>query len=109
MVNLPSSLELDPNHKSCIGGRTVLTCRSCAGNAPRTSKCGTCDGKGFNIFVCSRCNPAAVANQHQSAATSAASTPASLSRSSSTTAAVYPGGAGAGRVENTSSNPRGHK
>ncbi|KAJ5115136.1 hypothetical protein NUU61_000895 [Penicillium alfredii] len=28
-------LHLDPDHISCIGGRTVLTCRSCAGNAPR--------------------------------------------------------------------------
>lgn len=28
-------LHLDPEHTSCIGGRTVLTCRSCAGNAPR--------------------------------------------------------------------------
>ncbi|KAL4870307.1 hypothetical protein BDV12DRAFT_195454 [Aspergillus spectabilis] len=35
MVNQASSLDLDPAHTSCIGGRTVLTCRSCAGNAPR--------------------------------------------------------------------------
>ncbi|KAL2868175.1 uncharacterized protein BJX67DRAFT_63035 [Aspergillus lucknowensis] len=36
MVNQAvSSLELDPTHTSCIGGKTVLTCRSCAGNAPR--------------------------------------------------------------------------
>ncbi|KAL4964887.1 uncharacterized protein BDV14DRAFT_63821 [Aspergillus stella-maris] len=104
MVNQPSSLELDPSHTSCIGGRTVLTCRNCAGNAPRTTKCGTCDGKGFNIFVCSHCNPAAAVNRHHSAATSASSTPASLSRSSSTTAAVYPNDTG--RVENTTSNPR---
>ncbi|KAL3476846.1 hypothetical protein BJX99DRAFT_257970 [Aspergillus californicus] len=36
MVNQPSSLDLDPSHTSCIGGRTVLTCRNCAGNAPRS-------------------------------------------------------------------------
>lgn len=27
---------LDPDHNSCIGGQTVKTCRSCAGNAPRS-------------------------------------------------------------------------
>jgi hypothetical protein len=28
-------LNLDPEHISCIGGRTVVTCKGCAGNAPR--------------------------------------------------------------------------
>lgn len=30
-----SLLNLDPEHISCIGGRTVVTCKGCAGNAPR--------------------------------------------------------------------------
>ena len=30
-----SPFHLDPDHISCIGGRTVQTCRGCAGNAPR--------------------------------------------------------------------------
>jgi hypothetical protein len=30
-----SLFNLDPDHISCIGGRTVSTCRNCAGNAPR--------------------------------------------------------------------------
>ncbi|KAL5002870.1 hypothetical protein BDV10DRAFT_181090 [Aspergillus recurvatus] len=116
MVNQASSLDLDPTHTSCIGGRTVLTCRSCAGNAPRTSICSSCSGRGFNIFVCAHCNPAAVVNRHISAATSASSTPASLSRSSSTSVSSYndrlapnsrSGGSGSGRVENNP--PRSHK
>ncbi|KAL4903917.1 hypothetical protein BDW74DRAFT_179500 [Aspergillus multicolor] len=116
MVKPASSLDLDPAHKSCIGGRTVLTCRSCAGNAPRTTVCSTCSGAGFNIFVCAHCNPAAAVNSHISAATSSSSTPASLSRSSSTSVSSYNdrlasntrnGGSGSGRVENNP--PRSHK
>lgn len=30
-----SMMNLDPEHISCIGGRTVVTCKGCAGNAPR--------------------------------------------------------------------------
>ncbi|CAG8014116.1 unnamed protein product [Penicillium nalgiovense] len=30
-------LNLDPEHISCIGGRTVVTCKGCAGNAPRSN------------------------------------------------------------------------
>ncbi|KAL4753073.1 hypothetical protein BDW72DRAFT_44325 [Aspergillus terricola var. indicus] len=116
MVNQTSSLDLDPTHTSCIGGRTVLTCRSCAGNAPRTTICNSCSGRGFNIFVCAHCNPTAVVNRHISAATSASSTPASLSRSSSTSVSSYNdrlapnsrgGASGSGRVENNP--PRSHK
>lgn len=31
----PSTLQLDPYHRFCTNGTTVLTCRSCAGNPPR--------------------------------------------------------------------------
>ncbi|KAJ0427027.1 hypothetical protein BJY00DRAFT_6986 [Aspergillus carlsbadensis] len=116
-----SSLDLDPSHTSCIGGRTVLTCRSCAGNAPRNSVCTSCNGRGFNMFVCIHCNPAA-AMSRTPAATLAASTPAFLSRSSSTLVPTYnnqlapnsvqrfgdrDGGSGGGRVETNSRTPRG--
>ncbi|GES65798.1 hypothetical protein ATEIFO6365_0012019000 [Aspergillus terreus] len=85
-------VDLDPSHTSCIGGRTVLTCRSCAGNAPRGAICPSCSGRGFNIFTCAHCNPAAAAAAARSAVafqtstpdSSAPASPASLSRSSST-------------------------
>jgi hypothetical protein len=104
-----SSVHLDPEHTSCIGGRTVLTCRSCAGNAPRFAPsqaytfdmrlsclrgaiCSSCSGRGFNVFICVHCNPVAAAVAVRSAASLHHSTPgssentspASLSRSSST-------------------------
>lgn len=83
------SVELDPQHNTCVGGRTIITCPDCAGNAPRythththiqtpfpskpiptyltntihttsttASICETCQGRGFNVFVCAHCNPA---------------------------------------------------
>ncbi|KAJ5592706.1 hypothetical protein N7537_009610 [Penicillium hordei] len=90
-----SLLNLDPEHISCIGGRTVVTCKGCAGNAPRGAICLSCNGRGFNIFVCAHCNPAvaaaaarATANSTAASAetsgSSAPSSPGSLSRSSST-------------------------
>ncbi|KAL2844757.1 hypothetical protein BJY01DRAFT_186033 [Aspergillus pseudoustus] len=115
------SPNLDPNHTSCIGGHTILTCRGCAGNAPRNSVCASCSGRGFNMFVCIHCNPAA-ATSRTAAATLESSTPASLSRSSSTSVSSYndrldpssvrrfgdrDGGSGGGRVETNSRNPRG--
>ncbi|KAL4777930.1 hypothetical protein BJX76DRAFT_188238 [Aspergillus varians] len=120
MVDQVSSLELDPTHTSCLGGRTVVTCRSCAGNAPRTAVCSSCKGQGFNTFVCAHCHPAVSVNRRTSAATSTVSTPASLSRSSSNSAPpascnepVAPNslrrvgdqnnGSGDGRVDNNSS------
>ncbi|KAJ5306075.1 hypothetical protein N7508_005090 [Penicillium antarcticum] len=103
-----SFLNLDPQHISCIGGRTVLTCKSCAGNAP------SCNGRGFNIFICAQCNPAASTGP-ATPVSSAPSSPGSLSRSLSTS---YPshsdprggrtwgrGGTSCGHVEtNTNSN-----
>ncbi|KAH8433061.1 uncharacterized protein LDX57_010700 [Aspergillus melleus] len=77
-----STLRLDPEHTSCIGGRTVLTCRHCAGNAPRGSICTSCSGRGFNIFICAHCNPAAASAQTPDSSTP--NSPVSLSRSSST-------------------------
>ncbi|KAL3482846.1 hypothetical protein BJX62DRAFT_221127 [Aspergillus germanicus] len=73
------------------------------------------------MFVCIHCNPAA-AMSRISATTSAASTPANLSRSSSTSVPTYnnqlapnsvqrlgdrDGGSGGGRVETNSRTPRG--
>ncbi|KAL5363421.1 hypothetical protein BJX96DRAFT_118639 [Aspergillus floccosus] len=86
------SIDLDPSHTSCIGGRTILTCRSCAGNAPRGAICPSCSGRGFNIFICAHCNPAAaaaaarsvIALQSSTPESSAPASPESLSRSSST-------------------------
>ncbi|KAF4771849.1 hypothetical protein N7455_008252 [Penicillium solitum] len=89
-----SLLNLDPEHISCIGGRTVVTCKGCAGNAPRGAICLSCNGRGFNIFVCAHCNPAAAAAAARATAnptaasaetpgSSAPSSPGSLSRSSS--------------------------
>ncbi|KAL2811460.1 hypothetical protein BDW59DRAFT_168006 [Aspergillus cavernicola] len=121
MVNQASSLDLDPAHTSCIGGRTVLTCRSCAGNAPRNSICTSCSGRGFNIFVCTRCNPVAAINHRTSATTSETSTPDSVSRSSSTSVSSFndrlapasvrgvgdrDGGSGGGRLETNTNQPR---
>jgi hypothetical protein len=138
-----SSLNLDPEHTSCIGGRTVLTCRDCAGNAPRYvlhafqksiahilisrrgAVCASCNGRGFGIFVCAHCNPAAAAlsarNAASSTESSTLSSPASLSRSSSTSvssrndlAAARPwrrfgdgdGGPGGGRIGTSANTPR---
>ncbi|KAJ5482646.1 hypothetical protein N7475_001458 [Penicillium sp. IBT 31633x] len=91
MANITNALlNLDPEHISCIGGKTVITCKGCAGNAPRyvpistktstppfTSThtipitntnqlprgeiCTSCKGRGFNIFICAHCNPTAAA------------------------------------------------
>ncbi|KAJ5372396.1 hypothetical protein N7517_004402 [Penicillium concentricum] len=88
-------LNLDPEHISCIGGRTVVTCKGCAGNAPRGAICLSCNGRGFNIFVCAHCNPAAAAAAARATAnptaasaetpgSSAPSSPGSLSRTPST-------------------------
>ncbi|KAJ5692960.1 hypothetical protein N7462_002383 [Penicillium macrosclerotiorum] len=98
-----SILDLDPNHISCIGGRTVVTCRHCAGNAPRGAICTSCDGRGFNIFICMHCNPAAAAAAVRSSSIAAASattnttpgssapsSPGSLSRSPSTSYPSHP-------------------
>ncbi|PYH78105.1 hypothetical protein BO82DRAFT_357699 [Aspergillus uvarum CBS 121591] len=74
---------LDPDHNSCIGGQTVKTCRSCAGNAPRGSICNSCSGHGFVLYVCTHCNPAAAVSMSTPGSSTPAS-PASLSRSSST-------------------------
>ncbi|KAJ5539662.1 hypothetical protein N7513_007994 [Penicillium frequentans] len=102
MANAHSLLNLDPGHISCIGGRTVLTCRNCAGNAPRGSICTSCQGRGFNIFICARCNPAAAASSVRTNATAASATanttpgssapssPGSLSRSPSTSYPSHP-------------------
>ncbi|CAG8910062.1 unnamed protein product [Penicillium egyptiacum] len=90
-----SLFNLDPAHIACIGGRTVVTCKGCAGNAPRGTICLGCNGRGFNIFVCAHCNPAAAAAAARATAnptaasaetpgSSAPSSPGSLSRSSST-------------------------
>ncbi|KAJ5816619.1 hypothetical protein N7447_008852 [Penicillium robsamsonii] len=88
-------LNLDPEHISCIGGRTVVTCKGCAGNAPRGAICLSCNGRGFNIFVCAHCNPAAAAAAARATAnptaasaetpgSSALSSPGLLSRTPST-------------------------
>ncbi|PYH58450.1 uncharacterized protein BO96DRAFT_242091 [Aspergillus niger CBS 101883] len=85
--------QRDPGHTSCIGGRTVVTCRSCAGNAPRNSVCSSCNGRGFNVFICPHCHPAAAAaafkgcvgsSQGTTPNSSVPASPSSLSRSSST-------------------------
>lgn len=141
MVNQAvSSLDLDPTHTSCVGGKTVLTCRSCAGNAPRyvmlllvlsmglvlitsrNSVCSSCSGRGFNIYICTHCNPAAAINRRTSTTTPNGSTPASLSRGSSTSVSSYndrlapnslrrfgdrDGGSGGGRLETNTNRPRG--
>ncbi|OJJ04220.1 hypothetical protein ASPVEDRAFT_43679 [Aspergillus versicolor CBS 583.65] len=105
MVHQGSSIELDPTHRSCIGGKTVLTCRSCAGNAPRNSAsiCSSCRGHGFTMFVCSHCHPDAATNHRNASAASTVSTPESLSRSSSTSVSYNDRLPAGGRVEN---NPR---
>ncbi|KAJ5970854.1 uncharacterized protein N7479_000772 [Penicillium vulpinum] len=96
MASFTQSLfNLDPEHISCIGGRTVVTCKGCAGNAPRGAICLSCNGRGFNMFICAHCNPAAAADVARATAnptaasaetpgSSAPSSPGSLSRSSST-------------------------
>ncbi|OJJ48754.1 hypothetical protein ASPZODRAFT_14878 [Penicilliopsis zonata CBS 506.65] len=99
-------LQLDPEHTSCIGGRTVMTCRI-------DSICGTCAGRGFNIYICSHCHPAAAAaavaartaasSVLSTPASSMPSSPASLSRSSSTSISPYHNSRPAGpfrRIEN---------
>ncbi|PLB53760.1 hypothetical protein P170DRAFT_4260 [Aspergillus steynii IBT 23096] len=111
-----STVRLDPEHNSCIGGRTVLTCRHCAGNAP-----SSCSGRGFNIFVCAHCNPAAAA-QASTPDSSTPNSPASLSRSSSTSLSPKRDlrhnqpwkrfedgndGPGGGRVGTNTNRPRG--
>ncbi|KKK19694.1 hypothetical protein ARAM_007048 [Aspergillus rambellii] len=121
-----SPIHLDPTHTSCIGGRTVLTCRSCAGNAPRGAICTSCSGRGFNIFICAHCNPAGAASNAQAARSlpngaSEPSTPASLSRSSSTSVFSFndqitgnpwrrsgdrDGGSGGGRLQTNANQPR---
>ncbi|KAJ5735242.1 uncharacterized protein N7483_000367 [Penicillium malachiteum] len=53
-----SLLSLDPTHTSCVAGKTALTCRSCAGNAPRGSVCTSCAGLGYTLFLCGHCHPA---------------------------------------------------
>ncbi|PYH95316.1 hypothetical protein BO71DRAFT_205301 [Aspergillus ellipticus CBS 707.79] len=89
---------MDPEHTSCIGGRTVLTCRNCAGNAPRGAICSCCGGRGFNIFVCTHCNPESATASVRSTPSSllvntpdssAPASPASLSRSSSTVSSYH--------------------
>ncbi|CAG8025353.1 unnamed protein product [Penicillium salamii] len=95
MASTNTLFNLDPEHISCIGGRTVVTCKSCAGNAP------SCNGRGFNIFVCAHCNPAAAAAAARAMAnptsasamtpgSTAPSSPGSLSRSSSTSYPSHP-------------------
>ncbi|KAL4916862.1 hypothetical protein BDW62DRAFT_185444 [Aspergillus aurantiobrunneus] len=95
-----TSRDLDPTHTSCIRGQTVVTCRSCAGNAPRSpaALCSGCDGVGFEMFVCTHCHPATVGTHRASSSGSGPSTPGSLSRSSSTSVSSY--NSGSGRVQN---------
>ncbi|KAI2707711.1 hypothetical protein CBS147332_6769 [Penicillium roqueforti] len=89
--------NLDPDHRSCVGGRKVVTCKGCAGNAPRETICRSCNGCGLNVSPCPHCHPAAAAAVAAARATAAASaetpgssgspapsSPGSLSRSSST-------------------------
>ncbi|PWY75136.1 hypothetical protein BO70DRAFT_431114 [Aspergillus heteromorphus CBS 117.55] len=117
--------DMDPEHTSCIGGQTVLTCRDCAGNAPRGSTCSCCSGRGFNIFICPHCHPAAAAAAAGSPTTSpessAPASPASLSRSSSTVSSRHGsnqmatwkrfgdgnGGSGGGSLGSKASSSRG--
>ena len=105
--NQASIYNLDPGHISCIGGRTVLTCRHCAGNAPRYMEfhfldlrlpplshnlhrgaiCTSCDGRGFTIFICAHCNPVAATaavryNTTTSSTATANTTPGSSAPSS---------------------------
>ncbi|KAJ5124493.1 uncharacterized protein N7515_008318 [Penicillium bovifimosum] len=75
-------VDPDPTHISCLGGRTVLTCKGCAGNAPRGSICTTCKGHGFTIYPCGRCHPAAAADAAAVRASAAAA--ATAARSSAT-------------------------
>lgn len=51
MASTQSLLNLDPSHISCIGGRTVLTCRNCAGNAPRYVERATSNCSRALIFI----------------------------------------------------------
>ncbi|KAF3386594.1 hypothetical protein F1880_000339, partial [Penicillium rolfsii] len=92
----PSHFQFDPDHVSCIGGRTVVTCRDCAGNAPRGAVCTSCGGQGFNIFICGHCNPSTVRTASSLSTTanttpgsSVSSSPGSSSRSSSTSYASH--------------------
>ncbi|KAK2747970.1 hypothetical protein FQN57_001561 [Myotisia sp. PD_48] len=51
-------LNLDPHHESCMDGRTIVTCRTCAGHASRGYEyCLACNGYGFSIYQCVHCNP----------------------------------------------------
>ncbi|GFF32613.1 hypothetical protein IFM46972_03607 [Aspergillus udagawae] len=51
-----SSPNLDPEHTACIGGRTVLTCRDCAGNAPRGAHLHLCTLQpGGGCAYCQEC------------------------------------------------------
>ncbi|PYI20697.1 hypothetical protein BO99DRAFT_104718 [Aspergillus violaceofuscus CBS 115571] len=124
---------LDPDHNSCLGGQTVKTCRSCAGNAPRGSICNSCSGHGFVLYVCTHCNPAAAVSAARMATgatavsmstpgSSTPASPASLSRSSSTSVSSQNDarqirswrrfgdgdeGPGGGRIETKANTPRG--
>ncbi|PLB35789.1 uncharacterized protein BDW47DRAFT_109833 [Aspergillus candidus] len=127
-----ATIQLDPGHTSCIGGRTVLTCRHCAGNAPRGAICNSCSGRGFNIFICAHCNPAGAAAaavrtvggafQTSTPESSTPTSPASLSRSSSTSVSSQndlrqtqpwrrfgdgDDGPGGGRIGANANTPRG--
>lgn len=46
-----SIFTLDPDHISCIGGRTVVTCQNCAGNAPRYVPIVYMQQAGFDILT----------------------------------------------------------
>ncbi|KAL2856291.1 hypothetical protein BJX68DRAFT_206343 [Aspergillus pseudodeflectus] len=101
-----SSSDLDPSHTSCIGGRMVLTCPSCAGNAPRTSACTNCSGRGFNMFVCTHCSPAA-AMSCTSAATSVFTSNNQLAPNPVQQFGDRDGGSGGEGVVTNSRAPRG--
>ena len=77
------SVELDPQHISCVGGRTIITCPDCAGNAPRyihTSKFPSTLPPLQTIAYLpklTRFTPPAAAPQSAKPAKAAASTPSS--------------------------------
>lgn len=50
-TSTPSTFSLDPDHISCIGGRTVVTCQNCAGNAPRYVPTLSMHQAGFDILT----------------------------------------------------------
>ncbi|WEW60219.1 hypothetical protein PRK78_005704 [Emydomyces testavorans] len=54
-----TNFSLSSNPPSCINGKAVMTCRSCAGNPPRVrgEACTACQGYGFIMYACSNPQP----------------------------------------------------